>query len=66
MNDFSKQQSQVEHTQEVTRRKKLPVYILIVVGLFLVALVIYMMADNSTNPTAQVILSHAHSLVLNS
>ncbi|MFD2014261.1 hypothetical protein ACFSHO_15595 [Acinetobacter vivianii] len=51
--------------EEITKKRRLPVYILILVGIFLIALLVYMVADHSANPTAQVILSQMQSAVLN-
>ena len=42
--DFSRP-AHVISTEETTQKKRLPVYMLILVGLFLVALVVYMLAD---------------------
>lgn len=65
MHDFSKPQPHVASKEEIARKRKLPVYMLIIVGIFLIALLVFMIADHSANPTAQVIMSHMQSLVLN-
>ncbi|MEF9956386.1 MAG: hypothetical protein RSA22_10280 [Acinetobacter sp.] len=64
MHDFSKPQPHVASKEEIARKKKLPVYMLLLVGVFLLALLVYMLADHSANPTSQVILSHAQSLLI--
>jgi flagellar basal body-associated protein FliL len=43
--DYSKPSSHASSPEETERKRKLPVYILIVVGIFLVALIAYMVAD---------------------
>ncbi len=65
MHDFSKPQPHVASKEELARKRKLPVYMLIIVGLFLLALLIFMVADHSNKPTAQVIMSQLHSVLLN-
>ena len=65
MHDFNKPHPHVASQEELSKKRKLPVYILIIVGIFLVALLIYMVADHSSNSTAQVIMSHMQSLLLN-
>lgn len=40
MHDFSKPQPHVASKEEIARKRKLPVYMLIIVGLFLLALLI--------------------------
>lgn len=42
--DFSKP-SHVTSAEEITQKKRLPVYMLILVGLFLVAMLLYMIAN---------------------
>ncbi len=42
--DFSKP-SHVTSAEEITHKKRLPVYMLILVGLFLVAMLLYMIAN---------------------
>ncbi|HQV25375.1 MAG TPA: hypothetical protein PLR79_00845 [Acinetobacter sp.] len=64
MHDFSKPQPHVASKEEIARKKKLPVYMLLLVGVFLLALLVYMLADHSANPTSQVILAHAQSLLI--
>ena len=64
MHDFSKPQPHVSSQQEVAKKRKLPIYILIIVGIFLIALLVYMVADHSANPTAQAMLSHMQSVLL--
>ena len=64
MHDFSKPQPHVARQQEVAKKRKLPIYILVIVGIFLIALLVYMVADHSANPTAQAILSHMQSVLL--
>ena len=48
MHDFSKPPHVT--SPEETAKRRLPVYILIIVGLFLLALVVYMVADHSKTP----------------
>ena len=64
MHDFSKPQPHVASREEIAKKRKLPVYMLIIVGIFLIALLIYMVADHSANPTAQGMLSHMQSVLL--
>lgn len=64
MRDFSKPQPHVASREEIAKKRKLPVYMLIIVGIFLIALLVYMVADHSANPTAQVMLSYMHSVLL--
>ena len=64
MHDFSKPQLHVASQKEVAKKRKLPIYILVIVGIFLIALLIYMVADHSANPTAQGMLSHMQSVLL--
>ncbi|WP_171334201.1 hypothetical protein [Acinetobacter sp. CFCC 10889] len=42
--DFSRPSHAIS-AEEITQKKRLPVYMLILVGLFLVALLVYMLAD---------------------
>lgn len=65
MHDFSKPQPHVASREEIAKKRKLPVYILIIVGVFLIALLLYMVADHSANPTAQVMISNLQSVLLN-
>lgn len=65
MHDFSKPQPHVASREEIAKKRKLPVYILIIVGVFLIALLVYMVADHSANPTAQVMISNLQSVLLN-
>lgn len=65
MHDFSKPQPHVASKEEITKKRRLPVYILIIVGIFLIALLVFMVADHSAKPTAQVIMSHLQSVILN-
>ena len=65
MHDFSKRQRHATSKEEITKKRRLPVYILIMVGIFLIALLVYMVADHSANPTAQVIMSQLQSAILN-
>lgn len=61
--DFSKPSSHTSTPEETEKKRKLPVYILIFVGIFLVALIVYMVADHKPdaadappdhpNPSAQ-------------
>ena len=46
MHDFSKPQPHVASREEIAEEKKLPVYMLIIVGGFLIALLVYMVADH--------------------
>ena len=64
MHDFSKPQPHVASKEDIAKKRKLPVYMLIIVGIFLIALLVYMVADHSANPTAQVILSQLQSTLL--
>ena len=65
MHDFSKPQPHVASKEEIAKKRRLPVYMLILVGIFLIALLVYMIADHSANPTAQAMLSHMQSVLLN-
>ncbi len=65
MHDFSKPQPHVASREEIAKKRKLPVYMLIIVGVFLIALLVYMFADHSANPTAQVMISNLQSVLLN-
>ena len=65
MHDFSKPQPHVASQEEVAKKRKLPIYILVIVGIFLIALLVYMVADHSANPTAQVMMSNLQSVLLN-
>lgn len=49
MHDFSKP-PHVTSPEETAKKRRLPVYILIIVGLFLIALIVYMVADHSKTP----------------
>ena len=64
MHDFSKPQPHVASQEEVAKKRPLPIYILVIVGIFLIALLVYMVADHSANPTAQAMLSHMQSVLL--
>ena len=64
MHDFSKPQPYVASKEEIERKRKLPVYMLLLVGVFLIALLVFMLVDNSANVSTQVVLSHAQSLLL--
>ena len=64
MHDFSKPQPHVASQKDVVKNRKLPIYILVIVGIFLIALLVYMVADHSANPTAQAMLSHMQSVLL--
>ena len=64
MHDFSKPQPHVASREEFAKKRKLSVYMLIIVGVFLIALLVYMVADHSANPTAQAILSNMQSVLL--
>lgn len=64
MHDFSKPQPHVASKEEVARKRKLPVYMLIIVGIFLVALLVYMVADHSANPAAQAVMFNLQSVLL--
>lgn len=48
MHDFSKPPHVT--SPEETAKRRLPVYILIIVGLFLLALIVYMVADHNQTP----------------
>ena len=50
MHDFSKPQPHVASREEIAKKRKLPVY---------------MFADHSANPTAQVMISNLQSVLLN-
>lgn len=65
MHDFSKPQPHVASREEIAKKRKLPVYMLIIVGIFLIALLVYMVADHSANPAAQVMMSNLQSVLLN-
>lgn len=65
MHDFSKPHPHVASKEEIAKKRKLPVYMLIIVGIFLIALLVYMVADHSANSTAQVMMSHLQSVLLN-
>lgn len=65
MHDFSKPQPHVASREEIAKKRKLPVYMLIIVGVFLIALLVYMVADHSANPTAQVMISNLQSVLVN-
>ena len=56
MHDFSKP----PHVTSPKRlqKRRLPVYILIIVGLFLLALVVYMVADHSKTPKEEAAFQH--------
>ena len=57
MHDFSKPQPHVASQEEVAKKRKLPIYILVIVGIFLIALLVYMVADHSaeSNCTGNVV-----------
>ena len=65
MHDFSKPQPHVASTQEIARKRKLPDNKNKKEELILLALLIFMVADHSNKPTAQVIMSQLHSVLLN-
>ena len=65
MHDFSKPQPHVASREEIAKKRKLPVYMLIIVGVFLIALLVYMVADHAANPTAQLMMSNLQSVILN-
>ncbi|MDC4459667.1 hypothetical protein NQ652_18570, partial [Acinetobacter baumannii] len=44
--------------QKIAKKRRLPVYILIIVGLFLLALVVYMVADHSKTPKEEAAFQH--------
>lgn len=54
MHDFSKP-PHVTSPEETAKKRRLPVYILIIVGLFLLALVVYMVADHSKTPKEEAV-----------
>lgn len=56
MHDFSKP-PHVTSPEETAKKRRLPVYILIIVGLFLLALVVYMVADHSKTPKEEAAFS---------
>lgn len=47
--DFNKP-PHVTSTEEVTRKKRIPVFILILVGIFLASLIFYMISDREPQP----------------
>ena len=49
MHDFSKP-PHVTSPEETAKKRRLPVYILIIVGLFLLALIVYMVAEHNQSP----------------
>ncbi len=57
MHDFSKP-SHVTSPEETAKKRRLPVYILIIVGLFLIALIVYMVADHSKTPKEEAAFQH--------
>ena len=57
MHDFSKP-PHVTSPEETAKKRRLPVYILIIVGLFLLALVVYMVADHSKTPKEEAAFGH--------
>lgn len=57
MHDFSKP-PHVTSPEETAKKRRLPVYILIIVGLFLLALVVYMVADHSKTPKEEGAFQH--------
>ncbi|XZV54652.1 hypothetical protein ACT4XL_14120 [Acinetobacter baumannii] len=57
MHDFSKP-PHVTSPEETAKKRRLPVYILIIVGLFLLALVVYMVADHSKTPKEETAFQH--------
>lgn len=57
MHDFSKP-PHVTSPEETAKKRRLPVYILIIVGLFLLALVVYMVADHSKTPEEEAAFQH--------
>ncbi|WP_202733796.1 hypothetical protein [Acinetobacter baumannii] len=57
MHDFSKP-PHVTSPEETAKKRRLPVYILIIVGLFLLALVVYMVADHSKTPKEEASFQH--------
>lgn len=63
MHDFNKP-PHVASQEEIAHKKKLPVYILIIVGVFLLALLIFMLADHqakaSVTTTSLADLSWVH------
>lgn len=57
MHDFSKP-PHVTSPEETAKKRRLPVYILIIVGLFLIALIVYMVADHSKTPKEESAFQH--------
>ncbi|HEE5958426.1 hypothetical protein ACLDW8_04130 [Acinetobacter baumannii] len=57
MHDFSKP-PHVTSPEETAKKRRLPVYILIIVELFLLALVVYMVADHSKTPKEEAAFQH--------
>ncbi|ONN58631.1 hypothetical protein AC057_01535 [Acinetobacter genomosp. 33YU] len=57
MHDFSKP-PHVTSPEETAKKRRLPVYILIIVGLFLIALIVYMVADHSKTPKEEGAFQH--------
>ncbi len=57
MHDFSKP-PHVTSPEETAKKRRLPVYILIIVGLFLIALIVYMVADHSKTPKEEAAFQH--------
>ena len=41
----------VNSAEDIKRKKRIPVYMLLLVGIFLLALLIYMMADRNPSPS---------------
>ena len=50
MHDFSKPQPHVASQKEVAKKRKLPIYILVIVGIFLIALLISLYTTNFIEP----------------
>ena len=47
--DFNKPSPHISTPEETEKKRRLPVYILVIVGIFLLALLIYMIADHKPN-----------------
>lgn len=57
MHDFSKP-PHVTSPEETAKKRRLPVYILIIVGLFLLALIVYMVAEHNQSPKQEAAFQH--------
>lgn len=57
MHDFSKP-PHVTSQDEIAKKRRLPVYMLIIVGLFLLAFLVYMIADHRQAVNAEAGMQH--------